>query len=244
MNIKEINGFPDYYITDCGDVYSAKRGGWKKRKPTPDKDGYLTIAISPDGNLTRKTFKIHRLVVEYFLTSDITGLDVNHKNGVKWDNRMSNLELVTHSQNMKHAAEKNFLPRGEKIWCSKHTEDQIHQACELLQNPDLEIKDVARITGVSENMCSGIYNGAKWQYIAINYDFSKKRRRGGNNRPLSDETVADICRRILRGDNASKIARDLKISYYGVRRIKSGKYYTDVSSQYLHKTPKTIESTS
>lgn len=50
----------------------------------------------------RKTYKIHRLVAMYHLSDYSNNLQVNHKNGIKSDNRVCNLEMMTNSQNAYH----------------------------------------------------------------------------------------------------------------------------------------------
>jgi hypothetical protein len=66
---------------------------------TPDRYGYLTVGINRLGKQHRKT--IHRLVAKAFCRGG--GEIVNHKNGVKADNRASNLEWCTASENELHA---------------------------------------------------------------------------------------------------------------------------------------------
>lgn len=60
-------------------------------------------------NLSGKTFKVHTLVATAFLTKpDLLGFHgatVNHKNGVKTDNRLVNLEWISMKENLKHARE-------------------------------------------------------------------------------------------------------------------------------------------
>lgn len=68
-----------------------------------NKNGYLKINLS--NNNIQKTYQIHRLVAKEFIPNPKNEKQVNHKNGVKTDNRVENLEWVTVSRNHKHAYE-------------------------------------------------------------------------------------------------------------------------------------------
>lgn len=61
-------------------------------------DGYLEI--SSHYNITKS---VHRLVAMAFIGEIPQGMEINHKNGIKTDNRVENLEIVTHVENMHHA---------------------------------------------------------------------------------------------------------------------------------------------
>jgi hypothetical protein len=78
---------------------SRSRGRWMK--PRTDNNGYTYVTLFKDG--IRKYPKVHRVVLESFSGGRVDPLQVNHKNGVKGDNRLSNLEWVTASENRKHA---------------------------------------------------------------------------------------------------------------------------------------------
>lgn len=243
LNITEISGFEDYLVSDCGKVYSTKFNRFKERKLTPDKNGYLTVSLSPDGGLTRKTFKVHRLVAQAFIKKDIDELEVNHLNGVKSDNRVENLELVTHSDNMSHASSTDLLHKGEMVSQSKYTEKQIREVCRLLRDPTIFIREVAEATGVSYSICSSIYNGQKWKHIAEEYDFPGKRPRGRTG-SLSDEDVVEVCHRLNRKQKMTQIARETGLSYYKILRVKNNTTYSEITNQHLHEAPTAIESTS
>ena len=58
---------------------------------------------------------VHRLVGEYHIPNPNNLPEINHKNGIKSDNRVENLEWVTRQQNMNHAFELGLHPTGRKI---------------------------------------------------------------------------------------------------------------------------------
>lgn len=101
--IYAIPSFPGYGVSRDGRVWTCKnaRHGflpyWKPLSPGLNGYGYLVVAIMQKGK--RVTCKVHKLVALTFL-GDPTGLDVNHVNGVRTDNRLSNLEYVTRSYNL------------------------------------------------------------------------------------------------------------------------------------------------
>lgn len=68
--------------------------------------GYKEVALSKDGKT--RTFLLHRLIAIHFVENPHNMPCVNHKNGIKSDNRIENLEWCTRSQNTKHAYEKNL----------------------------------------------------------------------------------------------------------------------------------------
>lgn len=99
----EIKGNKFHFVTPDGRVLSFAKDKPVWRKPTPDKDGYLCIGIKISGKNT--TRKIHRLVAEAFIPNPENKPEVNHKNGVKSDNRIDNLEWATAKENSRHKRE-------------------------------------------------------------------------------------------------------------------------------------------
>ena len=105
--IKEITYFPNYYISDCGNTYStleSYRWGYKKDQFRPlaqkvNKEGYHFIGAYVNRKKIWKT--VHKVVVEHFFGEIPKGMTVDHIDGNKSNNHISNLEVVTRGENTK-----------------------------------------------------------------------------------------------------------------------------------------------
>jgi hypothetical protein len=135
---KDILGFERIYmVSSFGNVKSMDRkieqiradGSVRVRdfkgrimKPVTNKLGYLMIMLT---NGKKKNCSVHRLVAMAFIPKPDFKKEVNHKNGIKADNRINNLEWVTHSENMKHAHNTGLVinPGGLSKPISQFTND-------------------------------------------------------------------------------------------------------------------------
>ena len=100
--LSELKGYEDcenYLIYDDGRVYSTKNKSFLKL--CHDSSGYVYLDIRRK-NSTLKCPKVHRLVASLFI-GEQPGYEINHKDGNKDNNAVSNLEYVTHEQNRIHA---------------------------------------------------------------------------------------------------------------------------------------------
>jgi hypothetical protein len=86
-------------------------------KPYKNESGYLVFELKKD--TVGKKHRLHRLVAEAFLQNPENKKCVNHKDGNKENNCVENLEWVTHSENMQHAAETGLWVSWNK---GKHPE--------------------------------------------------------------------------------------------------------------------------
>jgi hypothetical protein len=107
---KFINGHnEDYSITDGGKVFSYKRGAKKELILSVKKEGYLGIRIRLNGKL--KDYRINRLVAEHFIPNPHNKEFVNHIDGIKDNNNLSNLEWCTNKENQIHARDNGLSSR-------------------------------------------------------------------------------------------------------------------------------------
>jgi hypothetical protein len=120
----KIEGF-DYEVSDLGRVRGFRHRGGKPGilQTRPDKEGYHMAALCRDGALHYK--KAHRLVAKAFCPERPGANQVNHKNGIKWDNHYANLEWVTNHENIRHARDvTKCLKRGARSKKAKFTQEQ------------------------------------------------------------------------------------------------------------------------
>ena len=94
---KEINGFEGYYISDIGKVYNKEN---KELCQWIDNVGYKQVNVRKD---KKKYYKrVHRLVAEAFIPNPDNLPQVNHKDGDKTNNKVSNLEWISNKDNTQH----------------------------------------------------------------------------------------------------------------------------------------------
>ena len=89
----------NYEIHSDGSLINLKTGFIKKW--SKDTNSYMRSTIWVDGK--SKTISQHRTLAEYFISNPELKLQVNHKNGIKHDNNLDNLEWVTQSENSLHS---------------------------------------------------------------------------------------------------------------------------------------------
>lgn len=119
-----------YSVTKSGKVWShIKYGGTPGRwlSQTPNQNGYLCVCMVKDGK--RISPRVHKLVSDAYLPKNGKP-HINHKNGIKTDNRLKNLERVTALENTRHAIKLGLRVKTEKsrlaskIWMTKYNHSQ------------------------------------------------------------------------------------------------------------------------
>ena len=118
------NGDALYYIHENGSIYSMKAK--RELKAHDNGIGYMQVYLTyfyGGGSW----FKLHRLLALQFIPNPLGLSDVNHINGIKRDNRVENLEWLSHRDNIKHSYavlgrihDASYL--GKKIKCSNGKE--------------------------------------------------------------------------------------------------------------------------
>ena len=124
--MKDIQGYNgDYKITKNGEVWSFKRDKPRKLKKRISPDGYVWYNLSMNGN--QYTERTNRLVAEAYIPNPDNKNTVNHIDGDKLNNHVSNLEWATRSEQMEHAYNLGLKKpmEGVKSPVSKLTEGDV-----------------------------------------------------------------------------------------------------------------------
>jgi hypothetical protein len=164
-NIEHWKDIPNYeglyQVSNLGRVKSLKFGKERVLKPRCDSSGYVQVVLCKGGE--KKDYRVHRLVMLAFVSE--SDLQVNHKSGIKTDNRLENLEYCTQSENTIHAYDIGLISpaRGEKHPVSKLT----RECAERIKygHQGITQEEIAKIYGVAQSQVYRIRSGKQWKHI-------------------------------------------------------------------------------
>ena len=127
------------------------------------KRGYMYRSMVENGKLKNRL--LHRIVAENFIGPCLEGYQVNHKNGIKTDNRAENLEYMTPIQNIHHSIDNGTTNNfGERGGFSKLKNWQVLSIREL-HNNGLTGAKISRMYSVTPATISRIVNLKIWRHL-------------------------------------------------------------------------------
>ena len=156
-----------YSISDLGRLRRVTRTRGSRRslfmKGIRTKKGYLRAALRSNGQA--KDVLIHNLVLKAFI-GEAPSLQCNHKNGIKTDNRLVNLEWVTGQENIGHAWRLGLMRplRGEQHGTAKLTEADV-VAIRAAYAAGTTHGALGRQYGVSQGTCSRVVLRKSWAHV-------------------------------------------------------------------------------
>lgn len=155
-----------YEIYRDGKIFDKKRRKYCKKYL--DSKGYHKVWIANIG----KGIYVHRLVLcKYIPAENQVYLQVNHKNGIKTDNNLENLEWCTQSENQIHAFENGLNSRrGIKNPQSKLNESDVIEIIDKLLK-EVPIEKIAIEYNVSKSLISRIKTKRAWVYLTKDIEF-------------------------------------------------------------------------
>lgn len=171
---KPVVGLEDCYsISDRGRcARTVTYGGkpkWKIIAQRVKRSGYIYFHLCREGERTDPL--AHRIVWEAFKGPIPNGLEINHKNSIRSDNRIANLELITRSGNCAYGFRVNGRPSpnnpspGSKNGSAKLKEDDIPKIFEMARKGMYQY-EIAAIFGVSQPAIGRILRGRGWKHAA------------------------------------------------------------------------------
>lgn len=139
---RDIRGFEGYYqVNENGEVFSIRRR--KKLKHAFARRGYLKVRLQKDG--LDKTLLVHRLVADAFIPNPEALPHVNHKDGNRENNQVSNLEWCTSKENVRHAWKTGLMDSAREKFKKRMlgTKGDLSYATKLSDKTIQEIRDFA-----------------------------------------------------------------------------------------------------
>lgn len=212
---KPVMGFEGMYmVSNFGRIKSLPRLGKvgqkvfsRIMKQANSKQKYLSVELST--NFKTKIFLCHRLVGMAFIPNPLNKPCINHINGIKTDNRVENLEWVSHKENNEHAKITNLVPLGELHTSSKIT----NKDALFISKSNMSTAQLAKKYNLSKTTVLSIKNGCTWSHLT-GKQYAKRTK-------LSKEDIALILKSSL---SATKLAGKLFIKDYQVKYIRSSKF--------------------
>ena len=224
MRSLDIIGYDDYCVTPFGRVFSLK----SRRFLSPsDNHGYLRVTLRKCG--TPKTLRVHRLMAyAYFGLPESEDSVVNHKDGDRSNNVISNLEWCTQSYNVKHAHNTGLVKETRRLSQRSLDDDLVHKVCDLIQD-SFRNKDIAEMLNVNQTRIADIRSGACYPDISKEYNFKKANPPTGH---ISPEKLIRICEMIQAKESYAKIKAAVNCSSKTIASIKKRKTGTYISNNY------------
>ena len=212
---RDIAGYDGYQVSNCGRVKSFKSGESKILKPSVVHHGYRRVTLRSAGAI--KSFAVHRLVAEEFIPNPDGKSEINHRDGDKSNNHVSNLEWCTRAENMRHAADTGLRPSGEDTFNAKLTNEQV-EYCRAVYIPyDREFgsRALARKFGVDHKVIiKAVWGDA---YRDAGGQITKPQQRH-----VSPDIRDEIKRLYVKGDSrfgARPLARKFCVTRETIKRI-------------------------
>ncbi len=150
----------------CKSAYGAPWPRKKEKVLKPQLNsstGYYCYVFSRWGSGKDVRYNIHKLVATHFIPNQNNLPEINHKNGIKTDNNVSNLEWVTREENIRHGFLTGLIKvnKGENAHNSVLTNEQVLYIYNYNGSP----RQLSRDLGMPYSRIASIRNGVSWNHI-------------------------------------------------------------------------------
>ena len=168
---RDIPDFEGYQVSNFGKVRGIDRlrkvntglrlTKGQELKQTFNKKGYPEVRLRKNGCHTRL---VHKLVASAFMIKPEGCTQINHLNGVKTDNRLTNLQWVTQSENQLHAYRLGLQPSraGERNGRAKLTDEDVTRF-KMLYNEGNSVVEASKMLNISISTARQIIYGRAWK---------------------------------------------------------------------------------
>lgn len=222
--LKPISSTKNCFADSEGNIYQKLNQSYS--------NNYLRVVVPEsrdDGTFRSKERFAHRLVAEAFIPNPENKPQVNHIDGVKSNNKVTNLEWCSSAENIKHAVETGLIGSNFRSKLARYSELQIKGVFELMQT-GFGYKEIAEITKVDYGHIINMRNGKRHKKIAKDYILPEPR-----SKKISKECVLRVCELLDLGFSNKEILLDSLDENLSLRRIdgiRKGDNFTEISKDF------------
>lgn len=213
-------GLSSYGIDKDGNVYSYTSKRYLTHKF--HRDGYLFVRLIDDHGES-SNYYVHQLVAKMFVDNSDNKPQVDHIDGNKHNNAVSNLRWATNRENAHYAMQHGLMPHAVFM-----SDDVVHQICKRIASGE-SVQSISDSTGYSYDAIYAVRMRRNWTHVSQHYVFPKLR----NRTVLTLSQVETICRMIVDGASDKDIAESVGTRVANVTNIRIGKNFRHVSCKYF-----------
>ena len=191
-------------------------------------------------------YRKHRFIVECITGRPIPeGMVINHINGVKTDNNYSNLEIVTPSENTRHAFSIGLCTpkRGELNGLCELSESTVRSIIRLIVNTNQSNAEIAAMFNISDRHVSSIRHKRRWAHLYEEPEFSDYQSTNSNVIPeahfMREVVVAYFCLNTKLTNHY--LGNLLSVDPSTISRVKNNKLYKSATEFCKQESSTTIE---
>ena len=225
--------YTNYYVDDNCNVYQLLPDGQLKYiKITRTNDGRPKVYLKT-GTEPIDTFAYRVLMKEYsgLSSKEFKNFVVDHIDCNPRNNNISNLEVVTQSENVRRAGINNRFPFGEDHHNSKYSDKLVESICKDIAEGSLSRLDMRKKYGINGQLIDDIRAGRSHKKISSKY-VDQGFEYSDWNRPAREEKARIVCSYIEKGYRIAQIVRETGFGFNFVEPVFNKRTFKYISDQY------------
>lgn len=218
--------YPEDYRFEVSNTGRVRKGD-KIKTLTVEKSGYVKTRVpNPE--------YVHRIVAKTWLPNPDNLTDVNHKDGNKQNNCISNLEWSSHKVNMEHASTEKLISHVDRHFNAKLDEDTVRVIKLRYTREPISPREIAEEMGLNKQAVFEVCWVKTWSHVLPELNEACLAKKSTRKKSLSKTDVEVIKESLIIGVSGIELAKLFDVSSAAITQIKNCKRHTEVRSELNH----------